>query len=101
MTGDLTSSHLGPDTDELSRLIGGVHFDPHSILGPHLHEGAVTIRTLRPWATSVVAVVAAPPRFYSDDAVRTGPGRLLVFALGGGSILEDAFAATGVTIAAS
>ncbi|MGE0820002.1 MAG: 1,4-alpha-glucan branching protein GlgB [Candidatus Nanopelagicales bacterium] len=47
------------DVHDLQRVIEGRHHDPHSILGPHLHEGAVTIRTLRPWATSVVAVVAA------------------------------------------
>ena len=42
--------------DQLERLISGAHHDPHSILGPH--PGAtggegVTIRSLRPWATSV------------------------------------------------
>ena len=45
---------------DLDRLVDGWHHDPHSILGPHVHEGAVTIRTLRPWATSVVALVATP-----------------------------------------
>ena len=48
------------DVHDLQRVIEGRHHDPHSILGPHVHEGAVTLRTLRPWATSVVAVVAAP-----------------------------------------
>ncbi len=43
-------------TGNLQRIIEGRHHDPHSILGPHPHDGAVTIRTLRPWATSVVAI---------------------------------------------
>ncbi len=29
------------------------HHDPHSVLGPHPHDGGVTVRTLRPWATAV------------------------------------------------
>ena len=43
---------------DLSRVVEGRHHDPHSILGPHLHDGAVTIRALRPWATKVTAVLA-------------------------------------------
>jgi len=46
------------DVEELQRVVEGRHHDPHAILGPHPHAGAVTIRTLRPWATGVVAVVA-------------------------------------------
>ena len=42
--------------DELQRLVEGRHHDPHSVLGPHPHAGGVTVRTLRPWATSVVVV---------------------------------------------
>ena len=43
-----------------SRLVAaGRHHDPHSVLGPHLADGAVTIRTLRPLATSVCAIIAA------------------------------------------
>ncbi|HEX6935800.1 MAG TPA: 1,4-alpha-glucan branching protein GlgB [Actinomycetes bacterium] len=44
-------------TEDLHRLVSGTHHDPHSILGPHPHEGGVTIRTLRPWATSVSVVL--------------------------------------------
>ena len=32
--------------------VSGVHHDPHSLLGPHAHDGGVTVRTLRPWATA-------------------------------------------------
>ncbi len=48
------------DVSDLQRVVEGRHHDPHSILGPHPYEGSVTIRTLRPWATSVVALVAGP-----------------------------------------
>jgi 1,4-alpha-glucan branching enzyme len=44
--------------DELDRLVGGVHHDPHSILGAHATaDGRTVIRTLRPEASHVTAVV--------------------------------------------
>ena len=42
---------------DLDRLAGGAHHDPHSILGAHLGPEGVTIRTLRPLAQKVQAVV--------------------------------------------
>ena len=39
---------------ELERLIAGTHHDPHGVLGPHPHDGAVTVRTLKPLASSVI-----------------------------------------------
>ena len=56
------STRLTPapvSNEQLHRLVSGVHHDPHSVLGPHPYGGAVTIRALRPWATSVVSVVGA------------------------------------------
>ena len=47
---------------DLERLTGGAHHDPHSILGPHPGPTAadgVTIRTLRPWATKVAVCIGA------------------------------------------
>ena len=41
---------------DLDRLVDGWHHDPHSILGPHLDAGVVTIRVLRPDAESVTVV---------------------------------------------
>jgi 1,4-alpha-glucan branching enzyme len=42
---------------DLDRLAGGAHHDPHSILGAHLGPEGVTIRTLRPLAQKVQAIV--------------------------------------------
>jgi len=43
-------------TEELGRLLAGDHHDPHAILGPHPHDGGVTVRVLRPWAEQVTVV---------------------------------------------
>jgi 1,4-alpha-glucan branching enzyme len=40
----------------LERLVSGTYHDPHQVLGPHLGEGSVTLRVLRPFASSVTAV---------------------------------------------
>ena len=42
---------------DLDRIVDGWHHDPHSILGPHLHDGGVTIRVLRPHASGVSVIV--------------------------------------------
>ncbi|MGH8866942.1 MAG: 1,4-alpha-glucan branching protein GlgB [Actinomycetes bacterium] len=44
--------------EELDRLVGGAHHDPHAILGAHAWQGTTTVRVLRPWARSVVVVTA-------------------------------------------
>jgi 1,4-alpha-glucan branching enzyme len=49
---------LRVDEGDLRRIVEGRHHDPHSILGPHRHDGRVTIRVLRPWATRVAAIFA-------------------------------------------
>ncbi|MDX6236140.1 MAG: 1,4-alpha-glucan branching enzyme, partial [Kribbellaceae bacterium] len=43
------------DAGQLERLVSGTHHDPHQILGPHLGDGAVTLRVLRPFASTVTA----------------------------------------------
>ncbi len=45
--------------EDLDRLLGGRHADPHAILGAHPYEGAVTVRALRPEAEQVTVVTAA------------------------------------------
>ena len=45
------------DTGTLAQVAAGAHWNPHGILGAHIGEGGVTVRTLRPLATSVAAVL--------------------------------------------
>src|SRR3954464_15295907 len=45
------------DNEELDRLAGGAHHDPHSILGAHPFDGHVTVRALRPGAHAVTIEV--------------------------------------------
>jgi 1,4-alpha-glucan branching enzyme len=42
---------------EIDRLVAGEHHDPHSILGAHPGPDGVTVRTLRPGATTVTLVL--------------------------------------------
>lgn len=42
--------------DELDVLVDGASHDPHRVLGPHRHDGGVTIRVLRPMAVGVTVV---------------------------------------------
>jgi len=39
--------------EQLAAVVEGRHHDPHGVLGAHAHDGAVTVRTLRPLADSV------------------------------------------------
>ena len=47
----------GPSDEELDRLAGGAHHDPHSILGMHPVTGGVVVRALRPDAEAVAVLV--------------------------------------------
>ena len=51
------SPNLAPDSAGLSRLVAGVHHDPHSILGAHEYGAETVIRALRPHALQVVALI--------------------------------------------
>ncbi|MDN7120679.1 1,4-alpha-glucan branching protein GlgB [Nocardioides sp. ChNu-153] len=44
------------DTAELDLLVDGRHGQPHAVLGPHPHDGGVTVRVLRHLASSVEVV---------------------------------------------
>ncbi|MFB9907920.1 1,4-alpha-glucan branching protein GlgB [Allokutzneria oryzae] len=46
-----------PSTDEINRLLGGAHHDPHSVLGAHPHADGTVVRVLRPHADEVVVVL--------------------------------------------
>jgi 1,4-alpha-glucan branching enzyme len=54
---DGSSPYLEPDPGDLARLVAGVHHDPHAILGAHEYLDHTVIRTLRPHAEEVVALV--------------------------------------------
>jgi 1,4-alpha-glucan branching enzyme len=41
-------------TPELDQIVRGEHGQPHAVLGPHPHEGGVTVRAFKPLASRVV-----------------------------------------------
>ena len=45
------------DRHVLERVASGSFHDPHSVLGAHIHQGALTVRSLRPFAASVAVVL--------------------------------------------
>jgi 1,4-alpha-glucan branching enzyme len=47
----------GPSVEELEHILGGAHHNPHSVLGAHVVDGKVVLRTLRPEAERVIAHV--------------------------------------------
>ena len=53
MTTPPTSTVQPVSTAELDQVVRGEHGNPHGVLGPHPHKGAVTVRVLRPLASSV------------------------------------------------
>ena len=46
-----------PSVEELQRLVGGAHHNPHSLLGAHPSATGLVIRALRPDAEHVTALV--------------------------------------------
>jgi 1,4-alpha-glucan branching enzyme len=46
-----------PSVEVVEQIVGGSHHDPHSVLGAHVVDGRVVLRTLRPDAEAVVAHV--------------------------------------------
>ena len=50
------STVLPIDQPILDSVVHGRHGNPHEVLGAHPHDGAVTVRVLRPLAESVVVV---------------------------------------------
>ncbi|MBC9733137.1 1,4-alpha-glucan branching protein GlgB [Nocardioides marmotae] len=44
--------------EQLDLILTGGHGDPHSVLGAHPHEGGVTVRVLKPLASSVAVTGA-------------------------------------------
>jgi 1,4-alpha-glucan branching enzyme len=56
---------IAPAKDEVDRLLGGAHHDPHSVLGAHAHPGGTVMRALRIGARSV-SVLIGDKRFELD-----------------------------------
>jgi 1,4-alpha-glucan branching enzyme len=59
----MTSQVISVSTGELDRVLSGTHYDPHSVLGAHPGPGGVTVRALRPLATSVTVLLPDGRRF--------------------------------------
>jgi 1,4-alpha-glucan branching enzyme len=53
MNDQLAGAPLPVDRHELDLLVRGEHGHPHAILGPHPHQGSVTIRVYKPLASEV------------------------------------------------
>jgi 1,4-alpha-glucan branching enzyme len=68
------SKLLPVDTAVLHQLANGRYGDPHGILGAHPYDGAVTVRTFRPLAESVVVVSAGTkvPLVHEHEGVWAG-----------------------------
>jgi 1,4-alpha-glucan branching enzyme len=49
--------------DEIDRIVGGTHHDPHSVLGAHPGPDGVIVRALRPLAATVTVVLPDGRRF--------------------------------------
>ena len=56
--GPTTASARPVPSDVLDQVALGAHAQPHDVLGAHVHEGAVTVRTLKPLAQTVDVVTA-------------------------------------------
>ncbi|HLV05993.1 1,4-alpha-glucan branching protein GlgB [uncultured Georgenia sp.] len=58
---------LPVDSDVLHAVAVGLHHQPHDVLGPHVGEGGVTIRTLRPLADAVTLVTEEGRRPFTHE----------------------------------
>ena len=56
--------------DELELLVHGGHGHPHAVLGPHTHDGGVTVRVFRPLAKTVTRRL---PGAKGTEQRRAGP----------------------------
>jgi 1,4-alpha-glucan branching enzyme len=50
------------DRHILEQVAAGAYFSPHNVLGAHIYEGAVTVRTLRPFAKTVTLLLSGDQR---------------------------------------
>ncbi len=54
----MNTNRLPVDSDVLAAVAGARYHSPHSVLGAHIHNGAVTVRTVRHLADSVEVITA-------------------------------------------
>lgn len=54
---DFTPALPPIDLIQVDQIVDGRHHDPHSVLGPHLVDGGIVLRVLRPMADAVHAIV--------------------------------------------
>jgi 1,4-alpha-glucan branching enzyme len=50
----MSATVLPVPREELDQIVRGEHGHPHAVLGGHAHDGGVTVRVLKPLASSVV-----------------------------------------------
>ncbi|WP_432506144.1 1,4-alpha-glucan branching protein GlgB [Kineococcus arenarius] len=63
------------DADDLAKVATGSHWSPHSVLGAHPHDGGVTYRALKPFASAVTVLTADGGRIglvHEHDGVWAG-----------------------------
>ena len=60
-------------SEELGQVVHGEHGNPHGVLGPHPHDGGVTVRVLKPLAPRV-AFTRSTSRKRARMRSRNGPG---------------------------
>jgi len=63
------------DPGLLATTAAGAHHDPHGVLGAHPYDGAVTVRTLRPFAAAVEVVLddgTSHPLQHESDGIWAG-----------------------------
>ncbi|MDP3893490.1 1,4-alpha-glucan branching protein GlgB [Nocardioides sp.] len=91
-----SAKHASPTT--LQQIVDGEHGHPHEVLGPHPHDGAVTVRVLRPLASSVQVVHdgASTPLVHEHEGIWVGvlpvpdvPDYRLAVAYGGDPTTYD------------
>jgi 1,4-alpha-glucan branching enzyme len=63
-------AEVAVSTDELARVVGGTHHNPHGVLGAHPAGGGVIVRALRPGASKVT--VAAGDASYEMQHEHAG-----------------------------
>jgi len=59
------------DPTALADILAGTHHEPHAVLGPHIQEGGIVVRVLRPFARSIAieTLDGTYPATHVEDAL--------------------------------